>query len=296
MGYSSNKRFSPLTDSIGVVIDGCGDTYENKYYVNGMYIDLCGMSIEDYMSNPCCGNCNGDSDVVTKPVNKITVKSFENEAGEIYYQAYATFAVTSNMKISVTSTTGVLTELEIYAGQMKSEPERGETLELMSFNLNITEDDNYTYVANNGTIVTSDIYVATLHVRELSELDATDILKFAMTSMEPNTTLDLKFIIPATDVNYNLFDDIDEFERFCIDNQYCFAVVLPKTIYDKKQYVINNYGGSDVTKNFVQEGSVFTVNDKEVVCLVEKAKDDIMPFVPLYNEELSYEYKLTLNN
>lgn len=296
MGYSSNKKVSPLTDSIGLVIDGCGGTYENKYYVNGMYIDLCGMSVEDYMSNPCCCKGGNNSDVDTKPVNKITVKSFENEAGEIYYQAYATFAVTSNMKISVTSTNGVVTELEIFAGENTSKAERGETLAMMNFHLNVTEDENYSYVAVNGTIVANDVYVATLHVRELSELDASDILKFTMASMEPGTTLDLRYVIPATDVNYNLYEDIAEFEKFCVDNQYCFAVVLPQAIVDNKQYTIINYGGTDVTQNFVQEGGIFTVNDTKVVCLVEKAKDDIMPFVPLYNEELSYEYKLTLNN
>jgi len=162
--------------------------------------------------------------------------------------------------------------------------------------INIKEDENYTYVINDGTNTTYDIYVATLHVNELTSLDATDILKFPMTTTGPNTTLDLKYTIPPTDINYNLFDDIADFENFCANNQYCFAVVLPQVIYDNKQYTILNYGGTDVTQNFAQEGGVFMVNDTKVVCLVEKAKGDIMPFVPLYNEELSYEYKLTLNN
>ena len=32
MGYASNNKFHPLTDDINLVIDGCGETYEKKYY------------------------------------------------------------------------------------------------------------------------------------------------------------------------------------------------------------------------------------------------------------------------
>ena len=38
------------------------------------------------------------------------------------------------------------------------------------------------------------------------------------------------------------------------------------------------------------------VNDEEYVYLRESSTDDIMPYVPLYNEDIVYEYKLTLNN
>lgn len=294
MGYSSNKRFSPLTDSIGLPIDGCGDTYEKKYYVNGTYIDLCGLSIEDYMSNPCCGG-NGGSDVVTKPVNEIIVKSFE-ENGIVYYQAYAKFAVTSNIKITVASAHGAVTVLDLYAGQIKSEPERGETLAFTSVVLDVEEDENYKYISSDGTHTTYDVYVATLHTKDLNELDAADIQTFQKTNMEADTTIDINYVIPGTDFNYNLVEDIAEFEKFCAENQHCFALVLPKDVYDKKMYSITNYGGSDVTKLFVKEGGEFNVDDNTVVCLVEKATDDITPFVPLYQEDLSYSYKLTLNN
>ena len=39
----------------------------------------------------------------------------------------------------------------------------------------------------------------------------------------------------------------------------------------------------------------YIVNEKEFVCLIEKATDDIFPYVPLFEEDLMYEYKLTLN-
>jgi hypothetical protein len=39
---------------------------------------------------------------------------------------------------------------------------------------------------------------------------------------------------------------------------------------------------------------LYTIDGKEFVCVIEQAKDDIMPYVPLYNEDLIYEYKLTM--
>ena len=52
MGYGGkNFNFFGYTDENGVVFDGCGNTSEDKHYYNGMYIDLCGMSVEEYMKN-----------------------------------------------------------------------------------------------------------------------------------------------------------------------------------------------------------------------------------------------------
>ena len=130
MGYASNTKFSPLTDDINLSIDGCGETHENKYYVNGTYIDLCGLPIEEYMKNPFC-NCgdNGnkeDEDVEDKkPVNEVLVKSFTDETGLVYYQAIAKFAVTSDIKIIVSSTTDVIVELNISTGEVASSVKKG---------------------------------------------------------------------------------------------------------------------------------------------------------------------------
>ena len=294
MGYASNKKFSPLTDNINLIIDGCGNTHKDKYYFNGTYIDLCGLSIEEYMKNPCCGGSgsgSGGNTENTKPTNEILVKSFEDENGVVYYQAFAKYPVASNMKIIVNSTSGVVTELDIFVGDKESKPEIGETLTFEEVSLNIDEDDSYKYETTSEETQTSyDIYTNTDLVsnKELS-LD-----NFILNTMDMNTTIDLVFIIPSTDINYNEMTDEKEFEDFCINNQYSLNLLLPKKVYDNKLYTITNYGGSDVTNKFVYETSA-NINDAEYVFLNEKATEDIMPYVPLYGEELKYEYKLTLN-
>lgn len=300
MGYSSNKRFSSLTDNTRLVIDGCGDTYEDKYYVNGTYIDFCGLSIEEYMKNPCCGG-SGSGTETTKAKNNIKVISYEVD-GYVYYQAIATYPVTSNIKIRITnSETNTVTELDIYTGDSESKPEIGESLEIKDVTVDVKEDDDFLYTPITGGSgdepgqedVTHSIYVAALHLNELEELDTNTIRELQTFTMDEGTTVDLKYILPSTTIDYGDME-IEEFERFCIENQYALVLILPKKIYDEKQYIISNYGGSNITNNFILN-STYIIDSEDYVCLVEKAIDDIMPYVPLYNEELVYEYKLTLN-
>lgn len=290
MGYSSNTNFSPLTDSIGLVIDGCGDTHEKKYYVNGTYIDLCGMSIKDYMENPCCcngGTGNSDGD---KLVNKILVKSFKDKSDFIYYQAIATFAVASYIKVTVTSTNGVVTELDLYAGETESIPEIGETIDFSEITLSVDMDDAYKYM-----LITEEeqsnhvIYNKAILLTELGSFSE----DFTTSLLEDGGTVDIDFIVPAGDVNYNEMTDITEFEQYCMEHQYCFSLFLPKNIYDTKKYSITNYG-TDITSNFIYNNEI-SIGGIAYIGIVEKATDDIMPFVQLYNEENVYNYKLTLN-
>lgn len=308
MGYSSNKKFSAASDMIGVIIDGCGNTYEDKYYVNGTYVDLCGLSIKDYMNNPCCGNCGGGSSSGDelpngKRKNTIKIEVFEKD-GYIYYRAVATYPVTSVLKIRVVSAdNNGITELDIYPGETTSAPEKGETLEITDVSVDVTEDDNFQYTPTNGNEdnenetpeeVTYNIYVATLHLNDIENITTEFIEKLQSFVMDVGTTVDMTFIIPGTDINYYDMES-EDFVDFCENNQYGFIITIPKFIYDNGGYTIYNYGGSDMTHKFVLD-STHKLNTVEYVCLVEKALDDIMPYVPLYKEDIKYEYKLTLIN
>lgn len=292
MGYSSNTHFSPLTDKVNLYTDGCGNSYEDKYYVNGTYIDLCGLPVEEYMKNPfCCGNNSGSSDEPVKPVNQIAVKTFDDENGVIYYQAFAQFAVASNIKVHVSSTTEVVTELDLYAGNTASQPEIGETYDFLVATISIEEDETYRYVmASEETKITYNIYTKAVLSSEVQ--DFTD--DFTKTVMEVGTTSDISFKINGTDFNYNDVTDITEFNEFCLANVHSFVLYIPKDVYDKKVYTISNYGGSDITGKFVFKHEK-DIDNMKYVALAEEATTDIMPFVPLYKEDIIYDYKLTLN-
>lgn len=289
MGYNYN-RTSPFHKYYS---DGCGSISDEKYYVNGTFVDLCGLSVEEYMKNPCCCNGSGNNEEGVKPKNSITVKVFEDENGVIYYQAFSKFPVTTNLKIKVYSTTESYTELDLYVGDTQSQPEVGETLEYISVVLDFNEDENYDYVLTVDNMIEEHvIYVATPLDNNL--MDFSDDFTSFTTKM--GATSDIHFIIPATDLKTEDFEEEEDFLKFCKENLYCFVLCLPKTIYDEKQYMISNYGGADVTDNFkfVKE---FITNDISYVLLKEGAtnEDEIYEYVPLYNKEQDFVYKLTLN-
>jgi hypothetical protein len=293
MGYSNNRKNPPMYGAINYYTDGCGGSYEDKYYVNGSYIDLCGLPIEEYMKNPfCCnGNNSGSDDDGGKSSNEIMVKAFESE-NVIYYQAFSKFAVTSNITLSVLSTNGVTTELYLYAGSTQTEPQIADTKEFLTVTLNVNEDDYYKYVTVSD--LNKKVYTVYFNTVLLSESGKVDD-SFQTIDIETDTTCDLVYIIPGTDFNYNDVEDIEDFYQFCRENQYSLSLCLPKNVYDKGKYTISTYGGLDVTVNFVYVKKV-NLDGNEYVYLQESAKEDITPYIPLFNEDIVYEYKLTINN
>ena len=80
------------------------------------------------------------------------------------------------------------------------------------------------------------------------------------------------------------------------ENEYCFVLCLPKSIYNNKEYFINNDAGIDVTNNFALINE-FTNNSIDYVLLKEGAdnENDNGAFVPLYNEDKVFNYNLTFN-
>lgn len=298
MGYSNNTQFPPLTNEVNLYSDGCGETYEQKYYVNGAYIDLCGLSVKEYMNNPCCGGTCTDGS--SKPKNNIRVISYE-EDGFVYYQAVADYPVTSNIKIRIAnSETDVITELDIYIGETKSVPEIGDSLTITDVTLDVEEDDDFEYAPSIGDkptdpeIITYNAYVATLHVNDAEQLTAEQVKELPVFEMTSGNSINLNFVIPPTTIETGDMEE-DELNQFCEENQYSFVIILPKKVYNDKLYAIYNYGGADVTHKFVFD-KTYVIDSIEYVSLIEKGTDDIAPYVPLYNDELAYEYKLTINN
>jgi hypothetical protein len=296
MGYSNNTTSLPLTNKVNLYSDGCGDNYEEKYYTNGAYIDLCGLTIEEYMSNPCCGCNSGISS--SKPKNKVKIITFE-EDGNIYHQAIASYPVTSTIKVRIISKdTNTVTDLEIYPGETTSKPEIGDSFDIKDVTLNIAEDNDFQYttiIGGNSDIqdsITYDVYTASIPRNEAENLTADKISSFQLTKINNGTTIDLSFIIPGTDINAADMEE-NELNEFCENNQYAFVIVLPKNLYDNNLYSIFNYSGVDVAYKFKYD-SLHIINSESFTCLVEKADNDIMPYVPLYKEDLEFQYKLTI--
>lgn len=286
MGYDNN-RISPFDNFYS---DGCGCKTEDKYYYNGTYIDLCGLPVEEYMKNHCCGGGSSDNDEGVKPINEILVKSFKNENDEIYYQAFSKFAVTSNIKVNIFSTNNEMTVLDLYIGDTQSVAEKGASEEFLSVTINVQEDEDYKYVLmTEDSKITSEIYINTMLLSKSGSFSE----DFEKIIMDNGTTSNIRFTIPSTDVDCNDMEQ-EELDEFCRVNQHCLIICLPKSIYDKNSYSISNMGGDVITDKFVLSKS-FSINNIDYVYLIEKGEDDLTPYVPIYKEDIIYDYKLTIN-
>lgn len=272
---------------------------EKKYYYNGVYIDLNELPIEEYMKSPFC-NCNGggseDEPESSKQKNQITVltKKGEND-GKIYYQAKSEFPVTSFMEIIITSTTNVKTVLEIHIGDTESEVEEGDTIDILSAKLNMNEDDTYKYVVILQDVNEYIIYKKAVPVSE--ELSDPNEQGFNEITLKLNDTDDIIFTIPATNIDINNFESEDELNDFIMNNQYRLVLVLPKKIYMQKKYMIYNSINADITNKFLLiENKTVIINNIEYIYIYEGAKDEetMTSFVPQYNEDTIYKYKLSL--
>lgn len=292
MGYSSYKNHQSFTDDKNVVIDGCGNTYEDKYYYNGTYIDLCGLPIEEYMKNHFfCDNNTGGGSTNTKPTNKITIESYEEE-GIVYYRAVSTAPVTEKLKISVMSNDGSTTVLDIEIGETTSKPEKGETLDIKNVSLNVYEDDTYVYstqIKVNKSMYK--IYSKSLLLNEFNNI--TNLInEFNSFETEVNKTKEITFIIPGTDYNYNDVE-VEEFNKFVKENQYCLVLCLPNDVYENKQYFIyldeiNN------TDSFINKKTIDIKGEKYIVLVKQAEVGNEEIFTPVYQEEKPFVYKLTL--
>lgn len=295
MGYSDNILSPSSKGLYDFYSDGCGDTNDKKYYDNGVFIDFCGMSIKDYIENAneckceceCCSGSTGDDS--SKKLNNILVKAFETN-GVIYYQAFADYEVKSDIQITVQSMNNLEFILHLNNGSKQSEKVEGDTINLLKVNINSYEDDIYKYNVITEEMKNSyDIYVDMILYSKIG--DFSDNVK--KISIDDDSITNIKYVIPSTDINYNDMEDMNEFYKFCKNNQYCFTLCIPKRIYDDNSYKITNYGGIDVTNKFTLYRTI-TFSNIEYAYLNESATNDIMPYVPQYGEELVYEYKLEL--
>ena len=270
---------------------------EEKYYYNGVYIDLNGLPIEEYMKPPffiCKGG--GGSEEPTKTRNNITVYSeLNNEDSKIYYKAKAEYPVTSFIELTVISTTNTKTVLELHVGETETQKEEGDTLDILAVNINVNKDDEYEYKIMIDNIGEYFIYT--------KAIPATDVITnpkdsgFDEIMMDLNSTADIEFIIPKTDININEFEPEEKLYEYYINNQYRLVIFIPKKIFALNKYIILNSINEDVKNKFknIEENSII-INNIEYIYIYEGATDEetMSMYVPSYNGETNYKYKLSL--
>lgn len=292
MGYSNNITNTPFNISDNFYTDGCGNNYQKKYYVNGSYIDLCGLPIKEYMKNPyCCGNNEGDTPEYEKLTNIITIITSEDNGYKLY-QAEAKYAVSSLLKVVILFADGFQTELEITNGEVKSRKERGSVdSEIISISTNIDSDSDFIYVLDS--MITDEYYNIYYGSYPLSQIDTIDFDTCKNIQTNGNETISLEYVIPESSINYSDIDDIQKLNELWDSIQYCFLLLLPEEVFKQGNYSINNYE-HDITTNFSLFKNINIGSDRYVLLIEKSTKENLSSFVPLIGESLNYNYKLIL--
>ena len=101
--YMKDPRANMVSEN-NIFLDWCGDNV--RYYYNGSYIDLCGMSPEEYMKRWCCcnGGDNGGSTESKKNAIVLKQETTVTETGQpaIMLTATSSKPTASDVTVSVT--------------------------------------------------------------------------------------------------------------------------------------------------------------------------------------------------
>lgn len=99
--YMNDPRETMVSKN-GIFLDWCGD--DTRYYYNGSYVDLCGMSPEEYMKRWDC--CDDDSDDTLKknPIVLTQIPTINENTGMEAVEIVATALkpVASNITVNMT--------------------------------------------------------------------------------------------------------------------------------------------------------------------------------------------------
>lgn len=243
----------------GILLDGCGN--DERLYQMGLYTDLCGMSIEDYINSTKC-NCGGlpntpeEPDEPMEPVkilNTITV-SISSEGNLIAYLNYAptvdiTFSCICEGKdllfTFLANNNDIVVSEHIVTG---------ETISLSNVTITPNEDEKYKY--GDYTIVkpskNTNIFVPNFEIR-FNELE--DILKTTTKEnlvryevSEDGTIID--FSHDLIEVPEDVITD-EEYYEWLKANSFVPILYIEKEKFDNK--IISIYiGNNDRTEAFIE--------------------------------------------
>ena len=271
----------------GIILDYCGS--DERYYYNGLYTDLCGMSMEDYIKStqfPCCGGGSSSDTGNTKPVKPINIVVFTtNEEG--YLIAYTKNVPTQDIKITCICE-GVNVEFIFKtnsdAAVVSNVIPTENRLSVSNVIFEPMEDDSYEYgdyeiIDNNGEIGETMLVWITkemVNFKDLYEIE--NITKENILGNEVGENgVELTYISPnielPTEPDGLTDDEIDMWwDAWYEDNSFIPVLIVEKTRFDNGMIKIEM--GGDITNNFMEIGTII-IDDVNYSIIIETASGPV---------------------
>ncbi len=245
----------------GFFSDNC--KLDEKLRYNGLYTDLCGMSVEDYIKAgkfPCCDGSqdggNNDEEVIpTKVINLLTFSTNSNGLLMAYLNYAPTTTINVNCNCEGTNVVFTLTDGNI---QVSNVMPTNDVLSVTDVTFEPTEDDKYKYgdytVVNESNDNSSIVY-STKNMLNFNEIGT--IKNLTSDNFNSTTLIDGSTVISfSRNADTNLpegFDEYtdEEYEIWRKENSY-----FPLLLVNKNKFLngeINIYMGNDkLTEDFVE--------------------------------------------
>ena len=261
----------------GILLDYCGS--DERYYHTGLYTDLCGMSVKDFINSTllnCSGNGGGNNDDPSTPgdgktKNIVSISFVENgdgyemivnpqyaPAADVVMMFEVDGAMYSALIVNGNSNT-------VYTGFVFEEmPSKVENITFE------TTDDAFEYEGKVEIITMYSIFYGTYKFNKVNEITEENITNdFTPVRLSDGETDIMTFEVP-TIIDETLADcTMEELESFRVENGEEFVIVIEKSAYNNKYYAItSNMGGMQIneTEIFVFNKNI-TINGKEYAVL-----------------------------
>lgn len=301
----------------GILLDSCNR--EDRMYYNGVYYDLCGMSVKNYINStllncdginigggngsitpPTGGGDNNDGGIITPPTGGGDINQ------PVLLLNAVIFSYAENNKLTVMTNKPPYNDITVTFNYDNQEhvvtiPKNNDSYILtdITINDNITNSlDNVTIspltdsIYKYGSYTIDDlvlpgehfIYYGMVNTQTYNNIDSSYVVDKLNGEILNNIEKSISFIVPGTDANTDDMSD-EEYEMWEENNAYFKILVIPSELYNidgtiKFKFLFN---GSDA---FIGYNNVKTLNINNIEHILLVDNDDSDKFINSDKEPL----------
>lgn len=259
--------------------DNC--VLDEAFKFSGLYTDLCGMSMEDYIKAGTCHCGGGDNDNPggeVEPIKKSNLLTFTTNSNG-FLTAYLNYAPSTTITVNCTCEgTDVVFVLSDGGMEVSDMTPTGEKLSISNVTFNPVEDEKYKYgdyTIMNKTNTGEKIVYTTINIPNFNDLDSLKSLSLdtlSETVVDEDGTI-VSFYRPADtefSIDLNTCTN-EEFEAWRKENSYVTALIVNKDDFDNGKVKI--FIENDDRTEFFTEINTITINGDTYSILVKLVID-----------------------
>lgn len=282
---NSYKEIIKNSKQKGILLDYCNS--DEKYYYNGIYIDLCGLPVNDYINSTLlkCNN-SGENDTPTNKKKNTLIFTYNDDG---YLIAYFQFIPKIDLTVKCTCENNEIV-FNFNSGsnnKINSNYKLQNLYNIVINNVNImpSEDETYTYgtfnIVNKQKEDIVNVYNlnALLNFNDIDNASNTVISDMTKTIIKNDDTITINYTRPADDTS-NVGDD--EYDEWVKNNSYITPIIIEKEAFDNNLVTIYNALQMELN-NSLYEIDTIVIDGKTYSILTEFVENVTTEQTMMYN-------------